>query len=245
MSAMRVIVVIVVWIMTRAACVDSFNIFSMVSAPINQNSATVSVQKTSIMVVLGCGIDYIQEDRVLSAIEYANAMDTPIVWFLTGGVKNSMHTNINANTRTEASIMAEKIHERNVVLDEKAENTAENFANLKKWIETNIITKEGNELNLTPSFPSTTSAEFITTGSSPTPNGSGSLQTPDIVITTSEYHKVRAEKIFNGIFKDASFKIQPKWNLGSKACPTCWVDEGIHMVNVNNDVNKAIAKNKM
>ena len=217
MSAMRVIVVIVVWIMTRAACVDSFNIFSMVSAPINQNSATVSVQKTSIMVVLGCGIDYIQEDRVLSAIEYANAMDTPIVWFLTGGVKNSMHTNINANTRTEASIMAEKIHERNVVLDEKAENTAENFANLKKWIETNIITKEGNELNLTP----------------------------DIVITTSEYHKVRAEKIFNGIFKDASFKIQPKWNLGSKACPTCWVDEGIHMVNVNNDVNKAIAKNKM
>ena len=217
MSAMRVIVVIVVWIMTRAVCVDSFNIFSMVSAPINQNSATVSVQKTSIMVVLGCGIDYIQEDRVLSAIEYANAIDTPIVWFLTGGVKNSMHTNINANTRTEASIMAEKIHERNVVLDEKAENTAENFANLKKWIETNIITKEGNEFYLIP----------------------------DIVITTSEYHKVRAEKIFNGIFKDASFKIQPKWNLGSKACPTCWVDEGIHMVNVNNDVNKAIAKNKL
>ena len=68
---------------------------------------------------------------------------------------------------------------------------------------------------------------------------------PDIVITTSEYHKVRAEKIFNGIFKDASFKIQPKWNLGSKACPTCWVDESIHMVNVNNDVNKAIAKNKV
>jgi len=189
----------------------------MVSAPIYQKSATVSVEKTSIMVVLGCGIDYIQEDRVLSAIEYANAMDTPIVWFLTGGVKNSMHTNINANTRTEASIMAEKIHERNVVLDEKAENTAENFANLKKWIETNTFTKEGNEVNLNP----------------------------DIVITTSEYHKVRAEKIFNGIFKDASFKIQPKWNLASKACPTCWVDETIHMVNVNNDVNKAIAKNKL
>ena len=64
---------------------------------------------------------------------------------------------------------------------------------------------------------------------------------PQIVITTSAFHKTRAEKIFQGIFHDMS--IEPVWNLSQLACPTCWSDENFHMRNVESDVKKALSKN--
>jgi hypothetical protein len=59
----------------------------------------------------------------------------------------------------------------------------------------------------------------------------------NIIITTSEFHKERAEKIFNGIFQN---NIIPQWNLAKKTCMTCWNDEKIHMRNIESDIQKAI-----
>lgn len=63
---------------------------------------------------------------------------------------------------------------------------------------------------------------------------------PQIVITTSSFHKDRAEQILKGIFNDV--EIVPVWNLSDLACPTCWSDELIHVKNVKNDVEKALRK---
>lgn len=157
------------------------------------------VHSKTIMVVLGCAIEYIQEDRVNSALKYANEKidNSQVIWYLTGGVKNAI------KEKTEASKMATRISSNNVLLDELATNTAENFLYLRETIKT---------------FPDPNSL--------------------DIVITTSEFHKERAEKIFNGIFETMPY--EAKWNLSAKACPTCWMDEKIHMKNVISDVEKAL-----
>ena len=59
-----------------------------------------------------------------------------------------------------------------------------------------------------------------------------------IIITTSSFHKNRAEKIFKGIFHEMA--IDPVWNLSNLACPTCWSDELIHIRNVESDVTRAL-----
>ena len=66
----------------------------------------------------------------------------------------------------------------------------------------------------------------------------GFKQPPQVVITTSAFHKARAEKIFRGIFHDIN--VEPVWNLSQLACPTCWSDEQFHMKNVEADVTKAL-----
>ena len=164
------------------------------SRPLEENKGK------KIMVVLGCGMEELQNDRVTTAVEYANTIDSEIVWFLTGGVKSAI-------TRgTEASKMEKQIKNKmnNIVLDEKAKNTAENFAYLKKWMGETYTNSE----------------------------------LPEIVITTSAFHKERAEKIFKGIFIDNN-GIRATWNLSDSACITCWNDEKIHMKNVENDVKNA------
>jgi hypothetical protein len=87
-----------------------------------------------IMVVLGCQNSEIQKDRVTSAINFSNNINSPI-WFLTGGTKNTLNQNCESlqmkeyiNNYTDSS---------NIILDEKSQNTAENFVNLKKWIKLN------------------------------------------------------------------------------------------------------------
>lgn len=163
-----------------------------------------NLQKQTIMVVLGCAIDYIQEDRVDYALKYVNEKidNSHIIWYLTGGVKKAISEKTD---KSEASKMLTKISYNNILLDELATNTAENFLYLRERIK---------------SFPDTVSLE--------------------IIITTSEFHKERAEKIFNGIFETMPY--QAKWNLSGKACPTCWMDEKIHMKNVRSDVEKALNK---
>jgi len=159
----------------------------------------------TIMVVLGCAIDYLQDDRISSALDYAANQDHQVAWFLTGGIKNA----IDNTQQSEAVRMVIRIHSNQVVLDETATNTAENFANLRKYL---IKQYADNTL-------------------------------PQIVITTSAFHKNRAEKIFNGVFMQTDNPIiHPIWNLGQQACPSCWADEHIHMRNVDNDVKNALTK---
>ena len=154
-----------------------------------------------IMVVLGCHIAEIQHNRISTAINYVNNQNNDYLWFLTGGVKDAL-----SNHRSEASQMADNIVQSNVVLDNDARNTAENFVNLKKWIKLNYVNQN--------------------------------LTIPNLIITTSSFHKDRAELIFNGVFHD--LYVDLTWNLAPLACTYCWHDEKIHLKNVYNDVQKAL-----
>ncbi len=153
----------------------------------------------TILVVLGCADNTIQQERVDAAIDFINHSVSPIKLYVSGGVKNA----ILSNGVTEASQMASSFDDKDIeiILDEKATNTAENFAYLKRWVHNNL------------------SVENM----------------PNFVITTSDYHKNRAETIFNGILPD----VNPVWNLSKSDCPNCWTDERIHMRNVRADIQHA------
>jgi len=155
-----------------------------------------------IMIVLGCHLNDIQNNRIQVAIDYSKNIEYQ-TWFLTGGVKNAIS---NSGLITEAEQMKSSLLSKsNVVIDADATNTAENFLNFKKWYQL-----------------------------------AGFDEPPQIVISTSAFHKARAEKIFQGIFYD--MPINPVWNLSELACPTCWSDENFHMRNVDSDVKKALEK---
>jgi uncharacterized SAM-binding protein YcdF (DUF218 family) len=155
-----------------------------------------------IMIVLGCHLNDIQNNRIQVAIDYSKNIEYQ-TWFLTGGVKNAISS---SGLITEAEQMKSSLLSKsNVVIDADATNTAENFLNFKKWYQL-----------------------------------AGFDEPPQIVITTSAFHKARAEKIFQGIFYD--MPINPVWNLSELACPTCWSDENFHMRNVDSDVKKALEK---
>jgi hypothetical protein len=59
---------------------------------------------------------------------------------------------------------------------------------------------------------------------------------PNIVISTSDFHKNRAELIFKGIFSE----FEPKWVLSKSDCLSCWNDERFHIRNVDSDIKKAL-----
>jgi len=105
--------------------------------------------KTTVMVVLGCAIQDVQQERVAAALNYVSSLDdTEIVWFVTGGVKN-----VVSQMASEAEQMREKItgSKGKIVLDEKAKNTAENFAYLKKWMTESYGDAEAVEIVITTS----------------------------------------------------------------------------------------------
>lgn len=160
--------------------------------------------KHDVHVVLGSADETILAERVNAAIHYVNTAKNPNILFLSGGVKNSiMNNDIMTESAKAANMMSNaNIGNIQIVLDEKATNTAENFAYLKQWVKSNF-----SQDNF-----------------------------PDIVITTSDFHKNRAEQIFHGIIPD----ITPKWNLSKSECSQCWLDETIHIKNVKADILKAM-----
>ena len=203
-------------------------------------------QKNKIMVVLGCGMEELQNDRITTAVEYVNNINTPVIWYLAGGVKHAIIR------ETEASKMKNQIKSKTHQTPSRGCNVA-----------VREVTDPEYETSVKYSTTTCGNTEFTRL---PTPLGSGSLQivldenstntaenfaylkkwmgetniqNPEIIITTSAFHKERAEKIFNGIMDNEA---EAKWILSSGACPTCWNDEKIHMVNVNKDVDNAKKK---
>jgi uncharacterized SAM-binding protein YcdF (DUF218 family) len=166
------------------------------------HGAPENSKKRDVHVVLGSADETILGERIHTAMEYINTSENPNILFISGGVKNAI---ADHNVETEASKAANMIDETlnlQIVLEEKATNTAENFAYLKQWVNQNF-----SQDNL-----------------------------PDIVITTSDFHKNRAEQIFSGIIPD----IKPKWNLSKSACIRCWSEEHIHIKNIKSDIQKAL-----
>ena len=154
-----------------------------------------------ILVVLGSADDRILSERVSAAIQYIQSSDKPVILFISGGVKNAFQS--GDDEPTEASKAAKAFHFEHVqiVLDELATNTAENFAYLKRWVTQNFSYDD----------------------------------LPALVITTSDFHQVRAERLFQGIIPD----VTPQWNLSKSSCSHCWSDETIHLRNVPTDILKA------
>ena len=154
----------------------------------------------NVIIVLGSHDNNILQERVSSTMNYINnqSEDTSTL-YLSGGVKEAFKN----DDQSEASKM-NKLFSSNddieIVQDQLAKNTAENFAYLKQWIYANF------------------SLDYL----------------PNVIISTSDFHKERAELIFNGIFPE----IQPIWNLSISKCLSCWNDEHIHIKNVHNDIYK-------
>ena len=156
--------------------------------------------KHDILVVLGSADDRILSERVAAAMQYIQSShNQSIILFISGGVKNAFAD----NNVTEASKAAGAFSNEHVqiVLDENATNTAENFAYLKRWVNHNFSQDD----------------------------------LPSFVITTSDFHQVRAERLFHGFLPD----VTPQWNLSKSSCSRCWADESIHIKNVPTDILKA------
>ena len=48
------------------------------------------IKERAIILVLGCHMNDILEDRITTAINYADTIKKPITWFLSGGTKNQI-----------------------------------------------------------------------------------------------------------------------------------------------------------
>ena len=99
-----------------------------------------------LIVLLGCHLSYLLNDRINTATqfaEYKSKYNSNIVWFLSGGIKDT-----TISTRTEAEIMASSIqlksfpyfsHDWNYIYDTIATNTAENFIMVQQYLNETII----------------------------------------------------------------------------------------------------------
>jgi uncharacterized SAM-binding protein YcdF (DUF218 family) len=167
--------------------------------------------KHDILVVLGSADDRILSERVSAAMQYiqSSSQNQSIILFISGGVKNAFtgDDGLANGSSSEASKAAGAFSSESsfenvqIVLDENATNTAENFAYLKRWVNQNFSQDD----------------------------------LPSFVITTSDFHQVRAERLFHGFLPD----VTPQWNLSKSSCSRCWADESIHIKNVPTDILKA------
>jgi uncharacterized SAM-binding protein YcdF (DUF218 family) len=101
-----------------------------------------------LLIILGCNVSYLLNDRITAAMQYASYFNKSNVnWFLSGGIKNT-----NEDTMTEAEKMSRSISELEEVYsyefvgnkweyiyDTEATNTAENFIMVKKYLEETAI----------------------------------------------------------------------------------------------------------
>lgn len=101
-----------------------------------------------LLVLLGCNISYLLNDRITTAVQFANGFNkTRVNWFLSGGIKNPLE-----DTVTESEKMARQISQYektyvcdvtgnkwNYIYDNVATNTAENFIMVDKYLEESLI----------------------------------------------------------------------------------------------------------
>ena len=93
----------------------------------------------AVILVLGCHMDDILQDRIQTAISFAEDIEKPITWFLSGGTKHYLDE-VALNEATQMSrFVANTNPNWKIQIDTKARNTAENFAYFRKWIESQSI----------------------------------------------------------------------------------------------------------
>ena len=101
--------------------------------------AKLIIAKKITILVLGSHIDNLLQDRMKTAIDFAKKQpeDVEITWYLTGGIKNKMDSLIQTN---EAEKMKNMLSSKkwNYIIENKAQNTAENFAYFRHWVEKQV-----------------------------------------------------------------------------------------------------------
>ena len=115
------------------------------------NIVFCSSTKHDVVVVLGCSDERILNERIDSAIQYIKSVSSPIILYVSGGIKHAI-----VNDHSEASKVVSRINEEHfehvqIVMDEHAKNTAENFTYLKQWVSRNYSHDELPEVVITTS----------------------------------------------------------------------------------------------
>jgi len=174
----------------------------------------LAILSTVIIIVLGCHIKDIQTDRIQTAIELSQKFEN----------QTSDSQKFDSQIWFLTGGVKNDIYDT-ISSDMNEANQMKEFLFLDSniIIDTEAVNTAENFLNFKKWYQH---ADFV--------------EHPQIVITTSSFHKGRAEKIFKGIFHD--IKVEPVWNLSQSACPTCWSDELIHIRNVDSDIKKALEK---
>ena len=97
-----------------------------------------------LLVLLGCNISYLLNDRITTAVQFANGFNkTSVNWFLSGGIKNPSEDTVSEAEKMSRQISQyEKTHvcdvagnKWNYIYDNVATNTAENFIMVDKYLE--------------------------------------------------------------------------------------------------------------
>jgi hypothetical protein len=167
-----------------------------------------------LLVLLGCNVPYLLNDRIATAVKFANRFNNESVsvdWFLSGGIKNPAE-----DTVTEAEKMAAKISDFeksktndltgnnwNYIYDTVATNTAENFIMVKKYLDETTVDYS------------------------------------EVFVITSDFHYNRAKKI-----ADKIIDTQIGWVLSDAELHDSRYWETVHIKNVDADVKKANEKFK-
>jgi hypothetical protein len=101
-----------------------------------------------LLVLLGCNISYLLNDRITRAVQFANGFNkTSVNWFLSGGIKNPSEDTVTEAEKMAAQISQyEKTYAQDVsgnnwtyIYDTVATNTAENFIMVDKYLEKSFI----------------------------------------------------------------------------------------------------------
>lgn len=162
-----------------------------------------------LIILLGCHIGFILQDRVNVAVKFANLYnsnlkyyeleDYKINWYLSGGKKYDKDKESEADTmKTIIMSKNESKYNWNFIIDDISTNTAQNFI---------LANKIQNYEKFT-----------------------------DIYVVTSEFHYDRAKKIAELTNENAE---KYKWILSSKENSDSRYWEKIHMKNIENDVISA------
>jgi len=150
---------------------------------------------------------WLQQDRINTALKYWSNLDqSGDVIWYLSGGVKNAIESTISKTSSEAEVMSQGI-----------------FANVQK--SRSQIVLDTSATNTAENFRNF--YKFISTLN---------IDSVEIIIVTSAFHKARAEKFFYGFFPKT---INPQWVLGSLECSTCANDELFHMRNVDSDIAKA------
>ena len=161
---------------------------------------------TELIIILGNNNPNIQNERIETAIQYIKKTNNDKIIYLSGGIKKYFLRKLTLPS--ESSLMYNELNSK-----------------LNNFKDINVIMDE-ESTNSAENFAYLKKWIFKNE-----PINNNFIYT----IITSDFHKNRAEKLFNGIFPN----IQPKFVLSDSNCYSCWNDEIIHLRNVNNDIINA------
>ena len=72
----------------------------------------------------------------MTGLNYIRKSKLDKILYLSGGIKNDLQDSISESSEMLKQIKNENINSK-IIIDEESKNTAQNFVNLKKWINNN------------------------------------------------------------------------------------------------------------